>query len=71
MAANLTPGSGSAMAGYTDAAAFVRTMETGQRSDGSRIAVMPIEALSKMNDNDLLGLYAYLKMLPARPVGSR
>jgi len=33
--------------------------------------VMPFEALSKMNDNDLLGLYAYLKTLPARPVGSR
>ena len=71
VAANLTPGSGSAMAGYTDAAAFVRMMKTGQRSDGSRIAVMPFEALSKMNDNDLLGLYTYLKTLPARPVGSR
>jgi hypothetical protein len=46
-------------------------MRTGQRGDGSRIAVMPFEALSKMNDNDLLGLYAYLKALPAQPGGGR
>jgi len=32
---------------------------------------MPFEALSKMNDNDLQGLYAYLTTLPARPAGSR
>ena len=70
-AANLTPGSGSAMAAYTDAAGFVRMMRTGKRSDGSKVAVMPFEALSKMNDNDLLGLYAYLQALPARPAGGR
>jgi mono/diheme cytochrome c family protein len=70
-AANLTPGSGSAMAGYTDAADFARMMKTGQRRDGSKIAVMPFEALSKMNDNDLQGLYAYLRTLPARPAGGR
>ena len=70
-AANLTPGNDSAMARYDDAAGFVHMMRTGQRSDGSKIAVMPFEALSKMNDNDLQGLYAYLKTLPARPAGGR
>lgn len=70
-AANLTPGGDSALARYADATAFTQMMRTGLRGDGSRIAVMPFEALSKMNDNDLQGLYAYLKTLPARPAGGR
>ena len=70
-AANLTPGEGSAMPRYADAAAFTRMMRSGQRADGSKIAVMPFEALSKMNDVDLQGLHAYLKTLPARAAGGR
>ena len=70
-AANLTPGSGGSMSRYPDAAAFARMMKSGRRDDGSPITVMPFEALSKMNDNDLQGLYAYLTTLPARPAGGR
>jgi hypothetical protein len=44
---------------------------TGQRPDGSKIAVMPFEALKQMNDTDIAALYAYLKTVPARPFGKR
>jgi len=67
-AARLTPGSNSAMPRYPDAESFTRMMKTGQRPDGSRIAVMPFEALAQMNDTDLRGLHAYLQSL--RPVAS-
>jgi mono/diheme cytochrome c family protein len=70
-AANLTPGAGSAMGRYADAAAFARMMKSGQRPDGSKIAVMPFAALSAMNDTDLEGMYLYLKTLPARAAGTR
>ncbi|MBI5716664.1 MAG: cytochrome c [Burkholderiales bacterium] len=70
-AANLTPGEGSAMVRYADAAAFARMMRTGQRPDGSKVAVMPFEALAAMSDVDLEGMYRYLKSLPPRAAGSR
>ncbi|MCW5633002.1 MAG: cytochrome c [Rubrivivax sp.] len=70
-AANLTPGEGSAMARYADAAAFARMMRSGQRPDGSRVAVMPFEALKGMSDVDLEAMYRFLRTLPARPMGSR
>lgn len=70
-AANITPGPGSAMVRYADAAAFARMMRTGRRPDGSQVAVMPFEALSGMSDTDLQAMYVYLKTLPARAEGSR
>jgi mono/diheme cytochrome c family protein len=70
-AANLTPGEGSAMARYADAGAFARMMRSGQRPDGSKVAVMPFEALSGMSDVDLEGMYRFLKTLPPRAAGTR
>lgn len=70
-AANLTPGEGGVMGRYGDAATFAKMMRSGQRADGSKIAVMPFEALAAMNDDDLHGMYLYLKTLPARPLGAR
>lgn len=70
-AANLTPGSGSAMARYPDAVSFARMMKSGKRPDGSTIAVMPFEALAGMSDTDLEGTWRYLKSLPARDTGTR
>lgn len=70
-AANLTPGEGGAMAAYADADAFARMMRSGLRADGSRIAVMPFEALAKMNDIDLEAMRQFLATLPAREAGLR
>lgn len=64
-AARLSPGAGSVMDRYTDAASFMRMMKTGQRPDGSKVAVMPFESLAQMNEVDLQGLYVYLRTLPA------
>ena len=70
-AANITPGEGSAMGRYKDAAQFMAMMRSGKRPDGSAIQVMPFGSLSVMNDVDTQALYAYLKTVPARPAGQR
>lgn len=70
-AANLTPGEGTVMARYKDAAAFTAMMKSGKRPDGSPIQVMPFESLSKMSDVDLQALHAYLQTVPPRPFGKR
>jgi mono/diheme cytochrome c family protein len=70
-AANITPGEGSAMVRYKDAAQFTAMMRSGKRPDGSAIQVMPFGSLSVMNDVDTQALYAYLKTVPARPAGQR
>ena len=65
-AADLTPGAGHPMARYADADAFARMLRSGKRPDGSAIAVMPFESLSKLNDVDVQALYAFLQTLPPR-----
>jgi mono/diheme cytochrome c family protein len=71
-AANLTPGEGSAMPAYRDAAAFRAMMRNGKRPDGSAVSpVMPFEALAQMSDTDLDATYLYLKSLPPRKAGGR
>ena len=71
-AANLTPGSGSAMASYDGPEKFTAMMRTGKRPDGHPVsAVMPFETLRNLNDTDVGALYAFLKSLPARPAGGR
>lgn len=68
-AANLTPGEGSVMPRYPDAAAMTKMFRSGQRPDGQPVQVMPFESLCAMSDTDLDALYLYLKTLPARPKG--
>jgi mono/diheme cytochrome c family protein len=70
-AANLTPGEGSAMTRYKDAAAFQAMFRSGKRPDGTPIQVMPFESLGKMSDVDTQALYEYLKTVPPRPAGKR
>jgi mono/diheme cytochrome c family protein len=70
-AANLTPGDGSVLARYPDAAQFTAMLRSGKRPDGSAIAVMPFESLGRLSDVDAQAVYAYLKTLPARPHGQR
>lgn len=68
-AANITPGEGSAMLRYKDADAFATMLQTGKRPDGTSIAVMPFESLSKLNDVDKRALFAFLQTVPARAAG--
>jgi cytochrome c553 len=71
-AANLTPGSGSAMASYDRPEKFAAMLRTGKRPDGHPVsAVMPFETLRNLNDTDVGALYVFLKSLPARPAGGR
>jgi hypothetical protein len=62
-AARLDGGDGSVMPRYADAEAFAKMLKTGQRPDGSRIAVMPFESLAQMNQTDAQALFVYLKSL--------
>ena len=69
-AANLTPGTGSAMTHYASAAQFVAMLRSGKRPDGSAVSpVMPFESLRELNDLDAQALYLHLKSLPPRPAG--
>lgn len=71
-AANLTPGEGSVLPRYADAAAFRTAMRSGRRPDGSAIStVMPFATLRELNDTDLDAMRLYLQTLPPRPAGQR
>lgn len=70
-AANLTPGAGSALVRYPDAAQFVAMLRSGKRPDGTAITVMPFESLGKLSDVDAQAVYAYLKTVPAKASGQR
>ena len=63
-ASRLAPGDGSVMVSrYADADAFVSMLRSGKRPDGTPIAVMPFEALSKFSDTDARALHRYLTSL--------
>ena len=68
-AANLTPGEGTAMTRYADAAAFQKLFKSGTRPDGTPVQVMPFGSLREMSDVDVQALYLYLKSLPPSPHG--
>jgi mono/diheme cytochrome c family protein len=71
-AANLTPGEGGVMkTRYKDAATFVAMLRSGKRPDGTPIAVMPFESLSKLSDVAAQALHAYLLTVQLRPAGGR
>lgn len=71
-AANLTPGDKSSMLAYATPEQFAAMMKSAKRPDGSEVSpVMPFIALKELNDTDVRALYAYLKQLPARPLGER
>lgn len=68
-AANLTPGEGTAMVRYPDAASFAAMFRSGKRPDGQEIKVMPFGSLREMNDTDVRALHLYLKTLAPQPHG--
>jgi mono/diheme cytochrome c family protein len=71
-AANLTPGNGSAMPRYADAAAFTTMLRTGVRPDGAPISrVMPFGSLKALSDTDAAAVYLFLKSVPAKAAGNR
>lgn len=71
-AANLTPGEGSAMARYADAAAFTAMLRSGKRPDGTAVSsVMPFASLGHLSDLDAAAVYAFLKTVPAKAAGGR
>jgi mono/diheme cytochrome c family protein len=61
-------GDGNVMhAHYVNAQTFLDMLKSGKRSDGSAIAVMPFEALSKLSETDARALHLYLTSLrPSR-----
>ncbi len=67
-AARLSPGEGSVMPRYRDAASFAAMLKTGKRPDGSEVSkVMPFMALREMSEVDVRALHLYLAtMAPAR-----
>ena len=71
-ALNLTPGHGSATAGYTDTD-WIRTLRHGIKKDGRSLMIMPSEAFARLSDEDLGAIVAYLKSAPAvdRELGKR
>ncbi len=70
-AANLTPGEGSVMPRYARLDAFSSMLKTGKRPDGSAIAVMPFESLSRLDDTEVAALHTFLATLTPRTAGSR
>jgi mono/diheme cytochrome c family protein len=71
-AANLTPGSGSAMPIYDTAEKFTVMMRTAKRPDRSEVSkVMPFDSLKMLTDVDLQALHAYLKTLKPQDAGNR
>lgn len=62
-AADLTPKG--VLPTYPGVDAFVASMRSGRRPDGSTISpVMPFGGISVMNDTDLRAIFAYLQTLP-------
>ena len=63
-AANLTP---SGHVGQWTAADFIRAMREGVRADGTKIdESMPWKAMGHMTDEELQGVFKYLKTLPPK-----
>ena len=66
-AARLSPGEGSVMGRYPDAASFAAMMKTGKRPDGSAVSeVMPFQSLREMSDVDVRALHLYLTTMAPR-----
>lgn len=63
-APNITPGKGSAVAGYK-ADDWVRTLRHGIKPNGKPAIVMPSEDYARFTDDDLASLVAYVRQMPA------
>ncbi len=62
-APNISPGSGSVVAGYTQTD-WVRTLRHGVKPDGRPLMIMPSEDYNRFTDADVAALVAYVRALP-------
>jgi mono/diheme cytochrome c family protein len=67
-AANLTPGPGSAVAGWSEGD-FIRVIRTAVAPDGRTVDPVMPRAFAQMSDVELKALWAYLRTLPPAPTG--
>lgn len=65
---NITTGGNSAVSGYTNAD-WVRTLRHGVKPDGTPIMIMPSEDYSRLTDEDVAAIIAWVGQLP--PVKGR
>lgn len=68
---NITPDKQSGIGSWTRDQ-FEKAMREGVRPDGTRLdPFMPVAALSRMTDDEVTALHAYLSTVPAKPFGGR
>ncbi len=67
---NITSGANSAISAYNNVD-WVRTMRHGVKPDGTPIMIMPSEDYSRLSDDDVGALIAYVAQLPPVPGRSR
>ena len=69
LAPNITPG---ARISHWSLADFTRVMREGVRPDGSKVdKAMPWESYGKLSDDELAGLFLYLRTIPAKATVER
>ena len=69
LAPNITP---SARIAHWSQAEFARLMREGVRPDGSKVdPAMPWQSYRKLSDDEIAGLYLYLKTIPAKATVAR
>lgn len=69
LAPNITP---SARISHWSLAEFTRVVREGVRPDGSKVdPAMPWQAYSKLSEDEIEGLYLYLKTIPAKATVTR
>lgn len=67
---NITTGANSAIASYRNVD-WVRTMRHGVKPDGTPVMIMPSEDYSRLTDDDVAAIIAYVGQLPPVPGRSR
>jgi mono/diheme cytochrome c family protein len=64
VASNLTPDAATGIGGRYTEAAFIETMRTGRKPNGTHVLPpMPSEVYQNMTDEDLRGIFAYLQTI--------
>ena len=63
---NISPGANSATSSYTNID-WVRTLRHGVKPDGTPIMIMPSEDYSRLTDDDVAAVIAYVSQLPPVP----
>jgi mono/diheme cytochrome c family protein len=67
-APNITAGPGGVVGRYAPVD-WVRTLRHGVKPDGRAVLIMPSEDYARLTDDDVAGIVAYVRQLPAAPPG--